>query len=669
MLDFDQRDIQGYFEEYIDENTSKVLEFKTKYPSEKTLRISFEDMDRMLPEFAEFLLHKPQFCLNVANETLQRRTELDDVEVTIVDLPVDAEIGPSKIRNEHIGRLLKVSGIAKKVSDIRPLTTVAAFKCSRCPSTVYEQQSGLIFHEPMECYEDQGGCGRTIGKTRFVFQPNDSTYLDYQKIEIQESPENMSGRTASALMCYLTKDLVGRINAGDRVILNGILEVEQLKEKVSSGLHTLVLKVISFEHNQQDYDNIEITDEDAVLIDTLSQDPNVFNILTSAIAPSIKGYDEIKESLLLQLFGGSTKEHENSKLRGNIHILLVGDPGVAKSTLLEYIRQLAPRAVFASGKGASAAGLTAAAVKDTLDKDRWVLEAGALVLADNGICIIDELDKMTPQDRSSIHLAMEQQFINVTKATINIDIPTRCCILGALNPKYSTFEDTEPIVDQINLEPTLLSRFDLIHVMRDLSNDKLDGEIADKMLDNHYQGQLNKTRTIVPTGITKEFVRKYIAVARKVEPILTPETMKILKENYREIRGKGRAHKTTAITPRQLDAMIRLSEASARVRLSTTISEEDAKRAVCMIANYLNKMSVDGDINVIMSGVTGKQKDKIKILKTLIHEAEWGKISVDKLRLAAFAKGIDDSETDKLLDKMRENGEIITPKYGWVSLV
>ncbi|EQD70393.1 replicative DNA helicase Mcm, partial [mine drainage metagenome] len=315
------------------------------------------------------------------------------------------------------------------------------------------------------------------------------------------------------------------------------------------------------------------------------------------LAPTIKGMEQEKEAIALQLFGGVEKHHEDGiRVRGDINVLLIGDPGVAKSQLLRYITDVAPRGIYTSGKGATAAGLTAAAVKDDFAGGRWVLEAGMLVLADGGMAIIDELDKMSAEDRSAMHEVLEQQTVSIAKAGITATLNARCPVLAAANPKWGRFDSTKSIAEQIDLPPTLLSRFDVIFSIMDRPEEKRDRFLASRILRAHRDWEARPS-AVGPSStgapLPPDRLKKYIAYARKtIRPVLTDGALTALEDYYVNVRKQGEEpNAPVPITARQLEALVRLSEAAARARLSPSVEPTDAQRAIQIMENFLRRVS------------------------------------------------------------------------------
>src|SRR2546427_389043 len=349
-----------------------------------------------------------------------------------------------------------------------------------------------------------------------------------------------------------------------------------------------------------------------------------------------------KEALALQLFGGVAKlMPDGRRIRGDIHLILVGDPGTGKSELLSYMIRLSPRGIYATGKAASAAGLTAAAVRDEFGEGRWTLEAGALVLADLGLAAIDEIEKMNPQDRSAIHEAMEQQRISVAKAGITAVLQSRCAILAAANPKFGRFDEHKYISEQIDLPPALLSRFDIIFSIIDRPQAERDRELAEHILKGHKVGEIRRRRDaglVVESEAPEQpftpefdpdFFRKYVAYAKRIYPVMTDEAMQIIERKYLDIRKTGEAAGSSVpITPRQLEAIIRLAEASSRLRLSETVGAEDADRAVRIVEYWMGMVAGEEgrfDIDIIQTGISQSQREQIISIREGKFKIEVGK--------------------------------------------
>ena len=638
-------------------------------------------------KLAEELFENPEVVISHAEQGLASAENIYDVslegcKVRFVNLPASRRILIRDLRAEHISKFVSIEGIVRKVTEVRPRIVKALFICTNCGKELLVDQEENVIKPPSECRACHS-------KGRFLLIPEKSVSVDSQRVKIQEYPENLRGGEQPQIIdVLLEEDIAGEVNPGDRVIINGI--VKAVPRGSGKKLVHMDLQIYgnSVEVLQQEYEEFEITEEDKKKILELSEDPNIYDKIVRSIAPSIYGYEDIKLAIALQLFGGVPKRlPDGTEIRGDIHILLVGDPGVAKSQLLRYVHRIAPRSVYTTGKGTTTAGLTATAVRDEVD-GRWTLEAGALVLADKGIALVDEIDKMRNEDRSALHEAMEQQTISVAKAGINATLKARCALLGAANPKYGRFDKYTPIAEQIDLSPTLLSRFDLIFVMTDDPDEERDAALAKHILETHELGEkLAKFKNVVASGLSKEalevesekvkpliepeLLRKYIAYAKRtVFPVLTEEAKQKIIEFYLSMRGRIKENSPVPITARQLEALIRLAEASARIRLSDKITAEDVERVIRITKRSLEQIAIDPetgeiDIDYAFSGTSKSQRDRILTIKKIVEdlEKEFEKGVPEKEILEeAEKRGIDKAKARELLYKMRERGELYCPR-------
>lgn len=668
---------ERFFQEYCKD---KIESAALLYPEKKSLLLDYWDIDKYDSELGEYLLDKPYRAIYAAEEALKKidvAGEAPPLHFRVKNLPDARKIEIRDLRAIHLGKFIAIDGLVKKVTEVRPKLQDAAFQCLKCGAIIKVPQEENMLVEPLECYAEQGGCGR---KSSFKLLTEESKFIDSQKIEIQESPEGLrGGAQPMRLVIYLEDDLVGDIVPGDRITVNGILRAQIRKSgRVRLTEFNKVMDANSIEIKEQAFEEIYISEEDEKKIKEVSKDAMLLEKIRKSIAPTIYGLETEKEALALQLFGGVPKlMPDGTKIRGDIHILLVGDPGTAKSQLLRYISQLAPRSIYTSGKSSSAAGLTASAVRsDEFGEGRWTLEAGALVLADLGIACVDELDKMSPKDRDALHQAMEQQEISVAKAGINATLKSRCALLGAANPKFGRFDEYAPIADQINIPPALLSRFDLIFPLTDKPDKERDEALASHILEVHKYGEILSHEKEIEIEKVKpvfepDFLRKYIAYAkRNIFPVMTEEAMEKIRDYYVEMRAKSK--ETVPFTPRQLEAFIRIAEASARMRLSNVVTKEDAERAIKIVEYYLTKVGMEKEIeafniDIITTGISKSQKDKMRIItdiiKEICHEID-APAPIEEIIIRAKDEGIDEDVVEKLINKMKREGIIFEPKHG-----
>lgn len=675
-----------------------ILQLANNYPDQRSLEVDFYDLEVFDREIASELLFNPDEVLPSADNALREidlpvEKKLLDARVRFIKIP--NKIPNRDLRSKHLLQFVAIEGMIRKATEVRPKVINAAFQCMRCEHVTMVPQNEIKFVDPPECENET--CGR---KGPFKIMVNQSVFVDAQKLQIQESPENLKGGAQpQSLDVDVEDDLAGIVKPGDRVVINGVLRSHQRTTREGkSPFYDLVVHANSIEYMDLEFDELEISPEEEEEILAMSRDPEIYKKVTGSIAPSIYGYEDVKEALSMQLFSGVPKHlPDGSRVRGDIHMLFVGDPGVAKSQMLRYMVKLSPRGVFASGKSASSSGLTAAAVRDDIGDGRWTLEAGALVMADMGIAAVDEMDKMSTEDKSALHEAMEQQTISVAKAGILATLKSRCALLGAANPKYGRFDRYEGIAQQINMPPALISRFDMIFVLLDTPNEDMDSRIAKHILNSHYAGELSEQRKNLPSStITQEEVddrmeivkpvydadilRKYVAYARRnIFPVMEDEARDHLVKFYMDLRRMGDGKDAPVpVTARQLEALVRLSEASARLRLSNIATLEDAKRTTRIVYSCLRQVGVDPDtgafdVDVIASGTSKSQRDRIKIIREIIkavgEKHPGGKAPLEEIYAEAMNQDIDKQHAEDLIARMRRSGDLIKPDKEHVKIV
>jgi len=724
------RQWRDFIQEYY---RKEVLDIANSYPEKRSLLVSYKDLEVFDPELASYLLDKPNSALYAAEMAIRDSMPPDvkaevkkGIHFRVKDLP-PKPLGLTEVRElraKHIGKLVAVSGLVRKATQVKPKLTDAVFQCARCLAVIREPQFDTIFKEPLECYRDQGGCGKSAASTRFILLTNDLTlfrkpvqpadtapqaeggepqvppdaaskdlrsiFIDTQKIEIQESPEGLrGGDQPERLTAYAEDDLCKKISPGDKVVLNGVLRSQQKSTgQVKSTFFDWYLEVNSIELEEHEFEDVEITPEEEEKILKLAHNKEIYRLIVGSIAPTIYGMEIEKEALALQMFGGVPKVlPDGTRIRGDIHVLLVGDPGTAKSQLLRYVTRLVPRGIYASGKASTAAGLTAAAVHDEFGEGRWTLEAGALVLADKGLAAVDELDKMSEQDSSSMHEAMEQQMISIAKAGITATLQSRCSILAAANPKEGRFDEHSYLVDQIDLAPTLLSRFDVIFPLTDKPDQKRDTALAGHIVATHLAGEIamyrknvqdrkfskeeeKRAMRKVEPEIIPDFLRKYIAYAKsRIFPVMTKDVMEIVQEYYVNIRAQAKSSEGEGggipMTPRQIEALIRLSEASARVRLSNEVTSEDADRAKRIVEYFLKKVASEGgrvDIDAIMTGTTHVQRERIHTIIDIIEELDEGRgVTEEEVLRRTKSENIPEDKVKRDIQRLYSDGRLFMP--------
>ncbi len=641
---------------------------------EDFLPVDFSKLSQFDPDLATLLLEDPENVLKAAEIAVSSFTSSRqpiNFIMRVYNLPETQRIMVRNIRSKHIGKLLYVVGLVRQKTDVRPQVTSTRFECPSCGNIIPILQLDSKFREPTSC-----GCGRK-GKFRLLSKE----LVDAQGIVLEEVPEQLEGgEQPKRINILLKKDLVSpltdrRTNPGTKIGITGILKEVPILAKDGGKLtkFELVIESNYVQSIEEEFSDLKISEEEMREIERLSKDKRVHEKFTQSIAPSIYGHEKIKEALVLQLLGGVRQVRKDGvATRGDIHVLLIGDPGSGKSQLLKRISVVAPKARYVSGKGASGAGLTAAVVKDDF-LGGWSLEAGALVLANQGICVIDELDKMTKEDRDAMHEALEQQTVSISKANIQATLRCETTLLAAANPKMGRFDPFEPIPKQIDLPNTLINRFDLIFPIKDMPDVEKDEKLASFVLGLHQ-------KEITEHEIPKDLLRKYIAIAKRIIPILSDEAVKEIKSYYMKMRSSGEnegSYKSVPISARQLEALVRLSEASARLRLSKVVEKQDAEKAVELLHYCLTTIGIDPetgkiDIDRITTGITTSQRNKFHTMKEIISELEsqLGKtIPIEEIIKLAKDRGIEESQADEFIEKLKREGELYEPRPGFIARV
>lgn len=625
------------------------------FPEEKSVVVDYNELEMFDPDSADLLIEKPDETLEAATKSIVNiDPQRKNAKLNVRFKNVRNNIPLRFLRSEFIGKFIAVDGIVRKTDEIHPRIMSAVFECRSCMRMHEVEQKSNIIHEPAVCQE----CG---GRS-FRLVQDESRYMDTQTVKLQEPLENLSGGDQPRqINIILEDDLVDTLAPGDKVRITGTLKTQR-DERTKRFNNFIYGNYI--EPLEQEFEELHIDEEDEEKIIELAKSPDIYQKIIESTAPSIRGYFEVKEAIAFQLFGGTAKVLEDkTHIRGDMHILIVGDPGIGKSQILKYVSKLAPRGIYTSGKGTSGVGLTAAAVRD--DLGGWSLEAGALVLGDKGNVCVDELDKMREEDRSAIHEALEQQTISIAKAGIMATLNSRCSVLAAANPKFGRFDRYKSIAEQIDLPSPILSRFDLIFIIEDKPNAERDHDLAGHILKIHQD-------STIPYVIEPELMRKYIAYARKsVQPTLTKEAAEVLQDFYVTMRsGAIDEESPVPITARQLEALVRLAEASARIRLSNEVLKEDAQRAIKLQEDCMKQVGYDPDTGKVdidkVEGRTSKsERDKINIIIDVIKELS-DEYEGSAPKNIVYAELVDkynvgEEKVDEVINMLKSKGVIYEP--------
>ncbi len=636
---------------------------------ERSLTVELPNLAVFDPELADYLLDSPEEFLKgaeIAVEQMSLGTQVKNFILRLSKLPPSSTILIRNIRSIHLNKFLAFDGVVRNKSEVRPQIVSAKFECPSCGNNLPVLQVDNKFQEPSRC-----SCGRK-GKFKLVSKE----LVDAQMMVLEEVPEQLEGgEQPKRINVLLKSDLVSpltekRTNPGSRVQVAGLVKEVPifLRTGGQSTKFDLFIDANNLEPIDEDYSEVNISPEELKEITDLAKDPNLIRRIVNSIAPSIYGHEKIKESLALQIMGGVRKKRDDGVItRGDIHMLFVGDPGAAKSQLLKRMQQVAPKARYVTGKGSSGAGLSAAVVKDEFLQG-WSLEAGALVLANKGLLCIDEMDKMSKEDGWAMHEALEQQSVTISKANIQASLRCETTVLAAANPKFGRFDPYDTIANQINLAPTLINRFDLIFPIKDIPDVKKDEKMAKFILEMHKNN-------IIKPEIETKLLRKFFAYGRQnVFPQLTDEAVTELHAYYIKMRSAagGEGVKAVPISARQLEGLVRLAEASARLRLSTKVTKHDAQKAIELMDYCLRQVAFDEktgtiDIDRITTGISANVRSKLIILKEIVSQLDTGGGGVPEEEIIRMAeeKGIAQSEAEEVLAKLKRGGDVFEPKPGF----
>ena len=468
---------------------------------------------------------------------------------------------------------------------------------------------------------------------------------------------------------HLEDDLIQEFDAGDRVTLTSVLDIEEPEGDQTRDFDTTVdgQAVVREESSYEDIDVSEHLDEIEAIAAGEHSDP--YDLLVQSINPEHEGDEDVKLAIALQMFGGWSR---GGQKRGDSHILLMGDPGCGKSTFLQAVDELAPRSTYASGKGATAAGLTAAAVADDFDDAEWGLEVGALVLADGGVACIDEIDKVNDNAVSSLHDALESQLVRINKAGINATLNSRTALLGAGNPEHGRFNPYQPIAQQLDLDPTLMSRFDLMFIVSDSPDEEADREVIDHIMRSRRaaakkelgENLTEEKRKSIEPKISRETLRAYIAYAKgEVTPYLREtetEAREYLREEFLKLRLANADEEDNPVpeTYRQEEAIERLAEASARVRLSDEVRREDVDRALALVRKSMEQVGIDPesgqfDADVVETRQSKSQRGRRKQVLAVIEDQN-GATAEEVTDII----DMDETKVERDIESLKQRGQV-----------
>jgi replicative DNA helicase Mcm len=636
----------------------------------KSLVVDFADLLKYNNDLANRILLEPDSSLAsfkiAAFETMRSENALYADRVKrelVVRLRGISDLVPLRqVDTSYIDKMIAVSGMVVRTSELRPMMTEAAWVC---PSghLSYQDQDDLALKKPAKC--------ELCGEVRnFELDKRHSRFIDFQVVRVQELPEELPpGQLPQFFDVNIEGDIVNTARPGDRVVLTGVVRAvpDYALGQVRTRLFRSQIDCNQVEVKGKEPETVLVTKEDEELIRKVAGAADAYDRLVSSIAPVILGHQSEKEAILLLLAGGNaTVLPDGTKLRGDINALFVGDPGTGKSEMLKFASQVAPRGLYASGRGTTAAGLSAAVIRE---KNVLMLEAGVVVLADQGIACIDEFEKMKPEDRTALHEMMEQHTVTIAKGGIYATLNARTAILAACNPVLGRYNPFQNLTENIGTLPIpLLTRFDLIFVFRDQPTPAEDERLASHILAVHARKSY-----AAPPPIEFALLKKYLAYAKRIAPSLTKEAMGRLKDYYLQLRREGGTDESIPPTPRTLEALIRIATARARVLLREEVTEEDALSAIALMNRMVEEVLTDAttkktDFGIQLGKPVGETKNlraAMEIFKSLEGSEKKPverKLFKEKLVKASFS----DEDAEKMIRTMFREGMVYEAKPGFI---
>jgi len=639
--------------------------------NKKSFVLDFKDVVIAYPELADEIIEDYERFEEIVQDAIRDifnelfEIRVDKMKVRVRGLPEMLEI--RDIKGEKVNKLVQIEAMVNSVSDPVLFPELEVYVCKDCGERV------KVINSPVDLERFRVTKCPSCGSKNIRFSPEKSRFINVKEVEVQEIPERVKSDSVETMTVIVTEEIGEEINPGDRVIITGVVKPRKTGNNnyyrrvlLASDINTLNRKAI----------DIEITKEEEKKIREIASDENVVERIVESIAPSIKGNEDVKFALAISLFsGGQIRTPEGMTVRGESHVLIVGDPGTAKSQLKEFLKLVIPRGVTTTATTSTSVGLTATATKDNLT-GKWTVKAGALVKSDEGFIVIDELNALSNKDLLALREAMAQGTVSVAKANVTVTLPARVTVIGIMNPKYGRWNLNERLFDQINLDSPLLSRFDLIIPVIDKPDEQRDYEVA-----KHILNFMIRNKVTVKNYIEPELLKKYISYARQnYDPKLTDEVVEYIANYYTKMRKKSRivdGFIETPIGARQLMAFFRMARAIARMKLKDEITIDDAKIVIEFWEKTLRKLFIDDiendesivDINNLEIGVSSKKLSKIETILNIIKNLDTGDgVTMSEILEVAWQKGISKKEAKEIVKKLYDSGEIYQPSYGKYSV-
>ena len=649
VVDYNDLVLFPVIESHFNENPDQILDAFS--------RAIKEILKERFPDYAEKIKH--------------------DIRARIANFPVQRSL--RQINSEIITKMTSVSGMVVRSSEVKPLAKEVTYKCLDKHISKFTLLDGMSLNASVKCQTPN------CKHTSLAIIPKASRFIDFQILRLQELPEDLPpGQLPHYVNVSIKQDLVDYARPGDRIVLTGIVRIEQERisgvSKSESALYRLRMDGNNVEFiggkgikSSRRTEREEISPDEEKLVKSLAKNPDIYDRLIASFAPHIRGHALFKEAILLLIVGSTQRVlTDGTKIRGDINVFLVGDPGTAKSEMLKFCARIAPRGLYTSGRGSTAAGLTAAVVSDA--SGIFMLEAGAVVLGDQGLVCIDEFDKMRPEDRSALHEVMEQQSASIAKGGIVATLNARTSILAAANPMFGKYDIFKNIYENVNLPIPLLTRFDLVFIVRDIPSQEKDRNIAQHIISQHGSSGTDTTSLI-----DIDILTKYLSYAKRGEPALTKEAENLIMEFYlkmRNISGDDKENMIT-ITPRQLEGLIRLATARARLLLKNKVEGEDADRAIYLFNEMLKNSGTDVNTGKVDIGVLqGRPKSEVsklqmfmEILRTLEGEPKSSVPEQDFVDELVKSDKFSEEEARNYIRRMIRDASIYESKPGHYNTV
>jgi len=647
----DLPNIAKKFKEFIEINKDVQDEI---YKSKRNVSIDIKQLQQQFPELEEEFDKNPDDFFTVVDSIVSEYSEQKfdkekklNVRIKNYNEFPSKKLALSDVRVDHIGKMFWSIGIVKQLSQVRPLVVMSKFTCNGCSNLINVMQFGKRIIKPKRC---------ACGCTSFLLQ--DQNMEDVQRIILQQDVGDLdSHQQPSTINVILkggltNKGIIKYYTAGTKVCITGIIRDIPLGNEDLTTDRDFLLEANYVRVLEKSLEDITINKSHIKEIEEFSKEDIMKKILDK-FCINIYGNGMIKKTMILQMFGGVRGKEGSKTERGQINVLLIGDPSTGKSRMAKSVLEFMPKSKYASGKGSSGAGLTATVVKDEFIGG-WALEAGAMILANGSLVVLDEFDKLSDEDKTKLHEIMSEQTLTIDKANIHTTLKAETGLLCCANPKQSRFDDFTNISEQVNMPASLITRFDVIFVLRDEVNEERDRAVIRAML--------NKKEIDMKFV---SFLKRYIIYAKKKNPVMNDNIKVMIEEFYLEKRMGNRGTKLS-LTSRYGECLIRLCQASARMRLSETIEREDFELAYEIIIDSLKTVFPDDssagtlDIDRIEGESTDRKRKAIHIIKDVVETHQ--PVHIDILIPNCVDKGVPDSKVEEMIMKLHQEGELIEVK-------